>query len=319
MSPPRNRVLVTGGSGFVGHPLTERLVREGCQVTVLDRAPGGNLPDGVAALVTGDFGDPETVRAALDGVDVLYHLACSTVPSTSARDPARDVEENVLGSVRLFELAEAQGVEKIVYPSSGGTVYGLAHRLPIDESHPTDPISVHGATKLAVERYLAALSRQRGFAMTILRIANPYGPGQWRRRSQGILGALLRAVATGEPVTIWGDGSVIRDYVFLDDTVDALAAARLRGDGEVVNVGSGDGRSIRDLLEAVERVTGRTVPVRWEPERGFDVPANVLDSRRAGAVLGWEPRTPLVEGIDHMWRAFPAAAVAGVARARPSS
>lgn len=304
-------MLVTGGAGFVGQPLVEALAAEGCAVTVLDRAPSGRPDEGSGGgsvrRIAGDFADPQTVGPALDGVGVLYHLACSTVPATSAADPPRDVEDNVLGSVRLFEAAAVRGIEKIVYPSSGGTVYGHARRLPIDETHATDPIGVHGATKLAIERYLVALSRQRGFTTTVARIANPYGPGQWRRRDQGIIGALLRAVATGEPVAIWGDGSVVRDYLFLDDAVRALAAARLRGDGAVVNVGSGRGRSIKELLEAVERVTGSPVPVRWEPERGFDVEANVLDPERARAVLGWEPRVPLDEGIARMWTAYPEA------------
>ena len=293
----------------MGRPLVERLAADGCRVTVLDRDPGGRDPGdpgrGAAAeLVVGDFGDPGAVGTALEGIDVLYHLACSTVPSTSAADPAADVQENVLGSVRLFRAAADRGVRKIVFPSSGGTVYGRARYLPIDESHPTEPIAVHGATKLAIERYLTVLARQGGYTATILRIANPYGPGQWRRRSQGVLGALLRAVATGEPVTIWGDGSVVRDYLALDDAVAALASARLRGDGEVVNVGSGRGRSIRELLEVVQRVTGRPVPVRWEGERSFDVPANVLDPGRAHRALGWAPETSLEEGVRAMWRAY---------------
>lgn len=306
-------MLVTGGMGFLGLPLVERLAAGGCAVTVLDRVVGTRSEEPArvrhATLVAGDFADPAAVLPALDGIDVVYHLACSTVPSTSAADPPRDVAENVLGSVRLFEAAARRGVEKIVYPSSGGTVYGRPRRLPIDESHPTEPIGVHGATKLATERYLAALARQRGFTATVLRIANPYGPGQWRRRSQGVLGALLRAVATGEPMTIWGDGSVVRDYLYLDDAVRALAAARTRGDGEIVNVGSGRGRSIRELLEAVERVTDRPVPVRWEADRGFDVEANVLDPARAREVLGWEPRVSLDDGIGKMWAAYPAAGV----------
>lgn len=305
MSSRRTRVLVTGGTGFLGRPLVERLATDGCRVVVLDRGPGEGAPAGAETLVEGDLADPATLAAALDGIDVLYHLACSTVPSTSAEHPAADVEENVLGSVRLFEAAAERGVRKIVYPSSGGTVYGVARRLPIAEEHPAEPISVHGATKLATERLLSALALQRGYASTILRIANPYGPDQWRRRSQGILGALLRAVATGEPVTVWGDGSVVRDFLALEDAVAALAAARRLGDGEVLNVGSGRGHSIRDLLDVVERVTEAPVPVRWREERGFDVPANVLDPGRAREVLSWRPRTSLEEGVRGMWAAYP--------------
>lgn len=297
-------MLVTGGSGFIGRPLVERLAAGGCDVTVLDRDPGSRAPE-AARFVEADFRDPDLVEPALAEAGVLYHLACTSVPSTSAADPPTDVEENVLGSVRLFESAAAAGVEKIVYPSSGGTVYGEARRLPIDEGHVTHPVGVHGATKLATERYLVALARQRGYAATILRIANPYGPEQWQRRSQGIIGALLRAVATGKPVPIWGDGSVVRDYLYLDDAVEALAAARVHGDDDLINVGTGRGRSVHDLLEAVERVTGRSVPVRWEPGRGFDVAANVLDPSRAGEVLGWEPNVSLDEGIGRMWSAYP--------------
>lgn len=317
MSSERTRVLVTGGTGFLGRPLVARLAADGCRVAVLDRTPGDVAPTGAETLVEGDLEDPAALAAALDGIDVLYHLACSTVPSTSAEDPAADVEENVLGSVRLFEAAAEHGVQKIVYPSSGGTVYGPARRLPITEDHPTEPISVHGATKLATERLLAALALQRGYAATILRIANPYGADQWRRRSQGILGALLRAVATEKPVTVWGDGSVVRDFLALEDAVGALAAARLLGDGEALNVGSGRGRSIRDLLEVVEHVTGATVPVRWREERGFDVPANVLDSGRAREVLSWRPRVSLEEGVRAMWAAYPGRA-GGAGAERPA-
>lgn len=297
-------MLVTGGGGFLGRPLVERLVTEGCQVTVLDHDPGSADLGSAATLLAGDVADPKAVEVALEGVEVVYHLACSTVPGTSAADPTQDVVDNVLGSVRLFEAAAQRGVEKIVYPSSGGTVYGHARKLPIDESHPTEPISVHGATKLATERYLAALSRQRGYRATILRFANPYGPGQWRRRSQGIIGALLRASATSEVVTLWGDGSVIRDYFALEDGVEALAAARLLGDGAVINVGSGKGRSIRDLVAIIEGVIGQPVPVRWEPERGFDVAANVLDPERARQLLGWRPRVSLEDGVRRMWEAY---------------
>lgn len=297
-------MLVTGGTGFLGRPLVERLAEDGCRVTVVTRAAERRPPRGAVTLVEGDLADPASLAPALGGTDVLYHLACSTVPSTSAENPAADVETNVLGSVRLFEAAAEHGVEKIVYPSSGGTVYGVARRLPIDEDHPTAPISVHGATKLATERYLAALSRQRGYATTVLRMANPYGPDQWTRRTQGILGALLRAAATGEAVTIWGDGSPVRDYLALEDAVGALAAARLRGDGDVLNVGSGRGHSILDLLRLVEEVSGRPVPVVWRPERGFDVPANVLDSTRARQALCWQPRVPLASGVRAMWEAL---------------
>lgn len=301
---------MTGAWGFLGRPLIERLAAEGCQVAALDRHPGdGHFPAAVTPIVA-DLGDPGAVEAALAGVEVLYHLACSTVPATSAADPVGDVAENVVGAVRLFEAAAASGVEKIVYPSSGGTVYGVARQSPIDESHPTEPIGAHGAMKLAVERYLVALSRQRGYVATILRLANPYGPGQWRRRTQGVLGAMLRAAATGEEVTLWGDGSLVRDYFAREDAVEALVAARLGGDDQVMNVGSGQGHSILQLLEIVERVVGRPVPRRWQRDRGFDVPVNVLDPRRAREVLGWRVRIPLEEGLRRMWAAYPAAAAA---------
>jgi len=305
----RRRVLVTGGAGFLGRPLVDGLAREGCVVTVLDRGSDLDLP-GADRVVRGDFADEASRDEALRGQSVIYHLACSTVPATSAREPRRDVEENVLGSVALFEAAAAAGVEKIVYPSSGGTVYGIARETPITEDHPTRPINVHGVSKLAVERYLEVLAAQHGFTATILRVANPYGPGQGRRASQGVIAALLRCAASGSAMPIWGDGSVVRDYLFIDDVVDALARTRLAGDGETLNVGSGVGRSLLDLVAAVELVTDREVTVESQPARGFDVPVNVLDPSRAAVALDWRARVALEDGIGRTW--------ALVERAHPS-
>jgi len=209
-----------------------------------------------------------------------------------------DVESNVLGSLRLFELCREHGVRKLVFVSSGGTVYGVPRATPVAEDHPTDPISSYGIHKLAVEKYLALAHRLHGLDYRIARPANLYGPRQRLDTAQGAVAVFLDRALRGQPIQVWGDGSVVRDYVYIADAVDALLRiASFDGDQRIFNIGSGKGASLNQLVAEIEKLLGRRVKTEHGAPRGLDVPANVLDASLAERHLGWRARTPLAEGL----------------------
>jgi UDP-glucose 4-epimerase len=294
--------LVLGGAGFFGSHLAEALAQEGHRVKVFDRPHVDRLPlfppgRGFETF-TGDFLNPQSLMPALRGTETVFHLISTTLPKNSNDNPVYDVETNVLGSVRLFALCREAGVRKVVFVSSGGTVYGVPRSLPVAESHPTDPISSYGIHKLAVEKYLHLAHHLHGLDYCILRPANLYGPRQRLDIAQGAVAVFLDRALRGEPIQIWGDGSVVRDYVYVGDAVDAiLRAARFRGEPRVFNIGSGTGVSLSELVAEIEKLLGRAVKVEHAAARAVDVPANVLDATLARHHLGWSATTSLGEGL----------------------
>ncbi len=296
--------LVTGGNGFIGAHLVDALVQAGYQVRVLDLFGRryGTLPREVEHI-QGDMSTDYAVRESLAGMDIVFHLAWTSIHEVATRDPQSDIETNLMPSVRLINACYQSDVQKVVFLSSGGTVYGAGKYLPIDEGHPTDPISAYGITKLAVEKYLQMYHHLYGLRYVILRPSVPYGPGQDPRRRQGAISTFLSRVAQGEPIEIWGDGSVVRDYFYIDDLVTAIVAAataELTG-VPVFNIGGGRGYSLDDLVAIMERVIGRKASVEYQPGRPFDVPALVLDTARAEEVLKWSPQVDLPVGIERTW------------------
>jgi len=294
--------LVLGGAGFFGSHIAEALAREGQRVRIFDRPHVDRLErlrsDPRLEIFTGDFLNPQSLAPALRGVHTVFHLVSTTLPQNSNDNPMYDVETNVLGSMRLLMLCRDAGVRKLVFASSGGTVYGVPRTLPISESHPTDPICSYGIHKLAVEKYLQLARRLHGLEYCILRPANFYGPRQRLDVAQGAVGVFLDRALRGEAIDIWGDGSVVRDYLYAGDAAQAaLSAARFEGEPRVFNLGSGRGTSLNDLVSEIGKVLGRKIEVRYGPGRKVDVPANVLDVSLARQHLGWSPSTPLAEGL----------------------
>jgi UDP-glucose 4-epimerase len=186
----------------------------------------------------------------------------------------------------------------MVFISSGGTVYGIPQRIPVPEDHPTDPIVSYGIAKLAIEKYLHLHWALHGLEYSVLRVANPYGERQRADNAQGAVAVFLKNALAGQTVEIWGDGSVTRDYVYIEDVVDAFVKA-MQYDGEprVFNVGSGQGRSLNEVLTTIEELLGSPVERRYLPVRKFDVPVNVLDITRAREFLTWQPRVSFHEGL----------------------
>jgi len=302
--------LVLGGGGFIGSHLAEALLSAGHRVRLFERPHLMALTaPGIAAraeTLTGDFLNYGDLARALSGIEVVFHLISTTLPKPSNDNPVYDVETNLVGSLRLLELCRAHRVRKVVFSSSGGTVYGVPASVPIAESHPTEPLCSYGIQKLAIEKYLQLEHALHGIDYCILRPSNPYGERQRTDVAQGAIAVFLERALRGEPIEIWGDGSVVRDYVFVDDVVDALHAAAVDESGErIFNIGSGEGRSVREVIAAIEARLGTRLTIAWKPARPVDVPVSILSNARARDALGWTPRTSFEEGVKRTiawWR-----------------
>lgn len=295
--------LLLGGNGFIGSHLVDRLLADGHSVRVFDKYEERyRRPLPRVDYRFGDFGNRGLLAEALHGIDLVFHLINTSLPKTSNDDPAYDVQSNVIETLFLLEKCVELGVRKVVFISSGGTVYGRPSQLPVAEDGATDPECSYGITKLMIEKYLSLYRQLHGLEYVVVRPSNPYGSRQNPRGIQGAIPVFLGRIARGEPVEIWGDGSVVRDYLFIDDLVDGICrAAFITAGDRIFNLGSGQGLSLNKVLAAIRSVTGREVPVIHKPGRQFDVPAIYLDISRASRQLGWHPVTSLEIGIQQTW------------------
>lgn len=296
--------LVLGGVGFIGSHIAELLVKNGYYVRIFDKATvetGHNSLRNIE-YIKGDFFTFSDWGNVLRGVDYVFHNICTTIPKTSDENPIFDIETNVVGNVRfLREIADGK-IRKLVFSSSGGTIYGEPGTIPIPETHPTNPITSYGISKLSVEKYLHYFNHHCGLDSVSLRYANAYGPGQNPRGMVGAVAIFLRLLMEGKPVTVFGDGSVVRDYVYIDDIARAnLYAIQKETSSKVFNVGTGKGTSLNELIQMISEVTGRKMVVNYASERSGDVSANVLDISLIRQELNWEPEIDLREGIARVW------------------
>lgn len=298
------RALVIGGNGFIGSHLAEGLRARGHGVRVLDPGPArGDLDWSGIDYRRGAYTDADDIAGALEDVDTVFHLASTTVPASSNRDPAYDVSSNLIGALGLLSAMQARGLRRIVFFSSGGTVYGDPEALPVPESHPLKPISSYGIVKVAVEQYLSMYRHLGQLDPLVLRPSNPYGPRQSAAGGQGFVAAAIARLHEGTPLQIWGDGETVRDYIFIDDLIELAIRAADGGECGIFNAGSGTGASLNDVRAAIERAAGRRMPVEYMPARGFDVRRVVLDVSAARERFGWAPAIDLAEGIARTWQA----------------
>ncbi|MGB3462374.1 MAG: NAD-dependent epimerase/dehydratase family protein [Rhodanobacter lindaniclasticus] len=295
--------LVTGGNGFIGSGLVDRLRAAGHQVRVLDQSvPRADVDWQGVDYVTGSLTDVAKLPALLNGVDLVFHLASSTVPSTSNLDPAADVQSNLIGALNLCQAMIEAGKRRLIFFSSGGTVYGNPRQLPVPETHALHPISSYGVVKVAIENYLLMYEQLGDLDPLILRPSNPYGPRQSSAGLQGVIAAFLGKARNGEEVRIWGDGEIVRDYLHIDDLLTfAITAGTGRLTG-AVNVGSGAGHTLNQILDVVREVTDVRLPVEYAPARKYDVAEIVLDITRAITEFGWHPEVDLASGIRATWQ-----------------
>jgi UDP-glucose 4-epimerase len=296
------KCVIFGGGGFIGSTIADRLLKDGHELRIFERprvTPYREFKPGEQVeWVTGDLSSTHDVNDAVDGADVVLHLVSTTLPKSSNDDPIFDVETNVVATLQLLNAMVARNVPKIVFISSGGTVYGNPVYLPIDEKHPTDPLVSYGVTKLAIEKYLHIFERMHGIKAITLRVANPYGERQRVETAQGAVGVFLNKAIQGIPLAIWGDGSVTRDYIHVSDVAEAFVQAlEYGGSKRVFNISSGTGTSLNELIGMLEDVLGKPVERHYLPGRPFDVPVSVLSNNLAREELKWAPKVSMRDGI----------------------
>jgi UDP-glucose 4-epimerase len=297
------KILVTGGAGFIGHHLVLAMLTVGHQVTVLGRrqVPINPLPPGVR-YVSGGLHDPALLRTLLTDVQAVAHLASATVPGTADKAPLTDVVANLVGTLHLLDAMVGVDCQRLLFLSSGGTVYGVPHKIPLDEGQPLAPIGSYGIVKVAIESYLTLYQRNHGLNPVIIRASNPYGPFQGNLNVQGIIGTYLNRALKGEPLEIWGDGSATRDYIHISDLTRLCLTALESEQTEIYNGGTGVGTSVGQIVELVAEVTGLPIGITYKPGRKLDVPVSILDIAKARRDLDWAPQIGLAEGIAQTWR-----------------
>ena len=303
------RALVTGGAGFIGSNLVDRLLAEGNEVDVVDDLSTGSLANLAAARTSAggrltitqlDIRLPEVVELiAHRAPEVVFHLAAQADVRVSVASPAFDAEVNIIGSLNVLEGARQAGTERLVFAASGGTLYGdpPVKDLPLRESQPHRPLSPYGVSKKAVLDYLVAYRELHSLEFAALALANVYGPRQNPHGEAGVVAIFADRLLTGTPITIFGTGEQTRDFVYVDDVVDAFVRAATRGGGLVCNIGTGCETSVNDLYRSMAAVVGSEANPDYAPGRAGELDRNVLDVERAGIQLGWRPWTERGDGV----------------------
>jgi UDP-glucose 4-epimerase len=296
------KCIVLGGGGFIGSAVVDQLLIEGHSVRGFAHErtkPYRGFSDKESVeWVVGDFLVKSDVRSAIDGADVVIHLISTTLPKSSNENPAYDVQTNLLSTLSLLDIMIEAKIKKIIFVSSGGTVYGRPHTIPITEEHVTNPLVSYGITKLAIEKYLLLYKELHGLQPIILRVSNPFGHRQAITKQQGAVSIFIDKALKGETIEIWGDGSVTRDFIHIDDLARAFVlAVEYEGEKNLFNIGSGRGTTLNELVDTLENILGTPIKRRYVESRNFDAPLSVLDIALASRELGWKPDTSLGNGI----------------------
>ena len=294
---------IYGSNGFIGRRLVHRLAMQGVPARAISRWHDEHFISSIRGpieFLTGNFGDPLAMAASLQDIDTVVQLIGTSSPGLKNEHAIADIQENVIPHVAFLRSCVQAGVKRYVFLSSGGTVYGPEASTPTSESAATNPICSYGLTKLCIEKYIQMHAHVDGLEYAILRLANPYGPGQAFHKGQGLIPAILDRYRRNLPVRILGDGEARRDYVYIDDVIDAIVAVlKLQSVPRLVlNIGSGATRSVLDVVAAVEVATGHVFAREYVDARGSDVEVSSLDITLARSVLGWSPQTGFEKGVE---------------------
>lgn len=289
-------ITIIGAGGFIGTNLRRAMLRNGCRVRAMSRSWLAPPEHELEQVFTGDVEDRHAVERAIEGSRCVVLLSHALLPGTPLEQAGPGMLRSLDATLHVAGECAKRGA-RLVYLSSGGTVYGPGVGIPTPESAPCNPISLYGASKLAAEKVLAVYARQAGLNCIVLRVSNPYGPWQLGRNSQGVIGAWLTSAIEGREIEIWGDGSVVRDYVYIDDVIGAiLLATDYEGAESVFNIGFGAGATLQDVANIIRSLC--PVPVRYREGRPVDVPVNILAIENARRELGWAPSVELKAGIE---------------------
>lgn len=298
------KCLILGGGGFLGSHLSDELLKNGFSVRILERPNMKKYREFNTAekieWFEGDFVNEEDLTRAVSGCDYIYHVISTTLPKSSNDNPVYDVETNLIGTLKLLRQASIQNVKKIIFLSSGGTIYGIPQTIPLHENHPTNPICSYGITKLAIEKYLHLYHSLYGLEYCILRLSNPFGERQNPSGAQGAVAVFLDRALKNEIIEVWGNGSVVRDYIYVQDVVSSMIKSiEYTGNNRIFNIGSGKGQSLNDIIDAIENLLGYKIKRTYSQGRPLDVPVNVLDIECARHFLQWTPQKSFQEGLKH--------------------
>lgn len=302
----KGRIIIVGGAGFLGTAIAKKLYCHGYSPLILDSAKrlvrnAVHLKDISTAVF--DFTNTVDIEQHLSDAEGLIHLGCTTTPANSMASLKRDAAENIAPSVGLFEAAGRQGLRRVLFASSGGTVYGNAVSFPTPETAPLRPLSGYGVSKAAIEAYLHLIAKSYDFIGVSLRIGNPYGSFQLQGAPIGVIARYLNDIRAGHNLSVWGNGEIVRDYVFIDDLTEAvLLALNTPGiESGAYNVGSGQGYSINQIIDIISSVTGKCAEISYQPSRDFDVQKVILDIAKLSSATDWRPVVDLKTGIRYLW------------------
>jgi UDP-glucose 4-epimerase len=296
--------LIIGGSGFIGQNLIQAIDKKNNKITLIGRETTDfSFLDKYEGIKTikGDFSKIDTFIDAARGQHCIINLLGSTLPATSLANPKKDIDFNIIPALYMLEAAVLNGVKKIIFASSGGAVYGDSKILPISEDHMTNPQNMYGISKLMIEKMLLAWNKIHNMDNIILRIGNVYGIGQKIDKNFGAVSVFLEKINNSKKIEIWGNGDIVRDYIYIDDVVNAFILALNtnieKNSPKIFNIGTGIGTSINELIETIEKITKKKSIIYYDQERTIDVKNNVLKIDNAKTYLQFSPKFSLKQGI----------------------
>lgn len=298
--------LVLGANGFLGSHLVDSLIQRRHTIRAFDRFPDDVIhfvPNPKIEMVTGDFLNRHDLAQALKDIDYVFHFISTTTPFTAEDDPLIDIETNIRMSVKLFEECVRQKVKKVIFPSTGGAMYGAnAKKTPISEEALPQPISPYAIGKLTIEHYLHYFERKHTLASVVFRISNPYGERQALNSKQGVIPIFLEHIARSEPITVLGDGSMVRDYIYIKDVAEMIAGSFMHSKQNLYNLGSGQGVSVNELIAHIQKVVGKPLKITHQPNLPTFIERVVLDASRFQKEFHLQPQTSLHDGIQKTWQ-----------------
>lgn len=295
------KILILGSSGFIGRNLVDHLERQNIEIILFDRNNRSQYSSEKKQWISGDFSDTQLLETIFfnNKITHVVHLISTTLPKSSNEDIIYDISSNVIQTIKLLDLCVKYKIKKFIFMSSGGAIYGIPKYTPIDEEHPTNPICSYGIGKLAIEKYLYLYHHLHNLNYCSIRAANPYGAGQNHLKGQGIIGNIINKIKNHQPIEIWGDGSVIRDYLDVNDLSELIIKMIHSDSMGVFNAGTGIGTSINELIHIIKDISHTNPLIIYKEKRDFDVSAVILNNSLAKVAFKWNTKINLVTGIKN--------------------